>query len=250
MSAAALAQRGPVRVLMITPDHLMIDRRILQEAQTLRQAGYAVEILAGFECEESDAYERDGVQVRRFKFDWKDPRTDWILLLLRRAPERLRTSLLRNARRGGCTGHRPTSFESYVLRQIMARSYDILHCHDFPFLAVAVAAKRRRLTPLVYDAHELYHAQAQLPAHTQRRYRKRERRLIRHADLTITVNPFIARIMADEYGCATPEVLLNTAPLCARADARIGLRERLHLEQRDRIVLYQGWMSPERGMTV
>jgi glycosyltransferase involved in cell wall biosynthesis len=248
MSAAALAQRNPVRVLMITPDHLMIDRRILQEAQTLQQAGYAVEILAGFECAEPDTYERDGVRIKRFKFDWKDPRADWILPLLRHAPEGLRSGLLRHARRAVALLTGRTSFENYVLRQVAASSYDILHCHDFPLLAVAAAAKRRVPTPLVYDAHELYHAQAQLPARIQRRYKRRERRLIRRADLAITVNPFIARIMADEYGCVTPAVLLNAAPFCARADARIGLRERLHLEQQDRIVLYQGWMSPERGI--
>ena len=39
-----------MRVLMISTDHLMIDRRILQEARTLREAGHRVEILAGFEC--------------------------------------------------------------------------------------------------------------------------------------------------------------------------------------------------------
>jgi glycosyltransferase involved in cell wall biosynthesis len=237
MSAAAATQPGPVRVLMITPDHLMIDRRILQEAQTLRQAGYEVEILAGFECPEPVAYEQDGVRIKRFKYDWPGAR---------RSP--LRSGLLRIARRAIALITGRTRFEDYVLRQIMASSYDILHCHDFPLLAVAVEAKRRRPTPLVYDAHELYYAQAQLPPGTQRRYRRRERRLIRHADLAITVNPFIARIMADDYRCAPPKVVLNAAPLGAPADPRTGLRELLHLEQRDRIVLYQGWMSPERGI--
>ncbi len=33
-----------------------------------------------------------------------------------------------------------------------------------------------------------------------------------------------------------------------RADPRSGLRELLQLDPRDRIVLYQGWMSPERGI--
>jgi glycosyltransferase involved in cell wall biosynthesis len=237
MRAATVARSAPVRVLMITPDHLMIDRRILQEAQTLRKAGYEVEILAGFECPEPLAYEQDGVRIRRFKFDWPGSR---------RSP--LRSLLLRIARRAVAMVTGRTRFDEFVLQHITASAYDILHCHDFPLLAVAVEAKRRRPTPLVYDAHELYHAQMQLSRRTQRRYRKRERRLIRHADLVITVNPFIARIMADDYGCAPPHVLLNAAPLSSRGDLRSGLRELLHLEQRDRIVLYQGWMSPERGI--
>jgi glycosyltransferase involved in cell wall biosynthesis len=237
MSEATKLQGRALRVLMITPDHLMIDRRILQEAQTLRQAGYAVEIFAGFECPEPLSYEQDGVRIKRFKFAWAGSR---------RSP--LRTLLLRIAGRATALITGRTRFEDFVLRQIMASDYDILHCHDYPLLAVAVEAKRRRPTPLVYDAHELYHAQTQLSARTRRRYRKRERRLIHHADLVITVNPFIARIMADDYGCAPPHVLLNAAPLRARGDARSGLRELLHLDPRDRIVLYQGWMSPERGI--
>jgi glycosyltransferase involved in cell wall biosynthesis len=237
MSAATAIAGAPIRVLMITPDHLMIDRRILQEARTLRSAGYEVEILAGFECPEPLAYEQDGVRIRRFKFVWAGAR---------RSP--LRSLLLRMIRRAVATVTGRTKFEEFVLQHVMASTYDILHCHDFPLLAVAVEAKRRRPTPLVYDAHELYHAQTQLPTRAQRRYRRRERRLIRHPDLVITVNPFIARIMADDYGCALPQVLLNAAPLSWRGDRRSGLREHLHLEGRDRIVLYQGWMSPERGI--
>jgi glycosyltransferase involved in cell wall biosynthesis len=237
MSAATAVQSAPVRVLMITPDHLMIDRRILQEAQTLRQAGYEVELLAGFECPEPLAYEQDGVRIKRFKFEWAGSR---------RSP--LRAVLLRIARRVIALITGRTKFEEFVLQQIMRSEYDILHCHDFPLLAVAVEAKRRRPTPLIYDAHELYHAQTQLPTRTQRRYRRRECRLVRHADLVITVNPFIARLMSEDYGCAAPEVLLNAAPLRAPGDARSGLRELLHLDARDRIVLYQGWMSAERGI--
>lgn len=246
--SASPAQHRRLRVLMITPDHLMIDRRILQEAQTLRQAGYDVEILAGFECPEPSAYELDGVPITRFKFDFADPRVDWIMPLARWAPGRVRSSLRRIGRRMAGFVTRQSSFERYVLKQIAARTYDILHCHDFPLLPAAVQAKRRRPTPLVYDAHELYHAQIVLPARSRRRYRRQERRLIRHADLVITVNSFIAQIMADQYSCGMPHVIFNAAPRDAGTIARTGLHELLKLPQRDRIVLYQGWMSSERGI--
>jgi glycosyltransferase involved in cell wall biosynthesis len=236
-----------MRVLMITSDHLMIDRRIIQEAHTLRGAGYEVELLAGFECPEPQEYDLSGVRVSRFTFDWSDTRIERLLTPLALAPGPLRTLLWRGVRPATARLTGLTSFEHYVLRKVLAREYDILHCHDYPMLAPAVAAKRRRPTPLVYDAHELYHAQVQLPERTQRRYRARERRLIRHADLAITVNPFLADIMAKDYGCATPAVILNAAPAAA-ASAAAGLHERLNLSPRDRIVLYQGWMSPERGI--
>ena len=168
--------------------------------------------------------------------------------LLQWAPGRLRSLLRRVGRRVAGLITRQSSFERYVLQQIEARTYDILHCHDFPLLAAAVEAKRRRPTPLVYDAHELYYAQIVLPPGTRRRYRRQERRLIQHADMIITVNSFIAQIMADQYGCAMPHVIFNAAPRNTSAIARTGLRELLHLVQRDKIVLYQGWMSRERGI--
>lgn len=237
-----------MQVLMITTDHLMIDRRILQEAQTLRQAGYGVALLAGFECSTPEAYEQDGISIARFTFDWSDSRLERIFRWIPLQPGRLRSWLWIAARRliAGVTGL--TSFEHFVLRQVMARDYDILHCHDFPLLNVAVEAKRRRPTPLVYDAHELYHAQSQLPARVRRRYRRREARLIRRVDLAITVNPFLARIMAEDYGCEMPEVILNAAIVPSRSQSPLDLRKRLGLSPLARIVIYQGWFSPERGL--
>jgi glycosyltransferase involved in cell wall biosynthesis len=226
----------------------VIDRRILQEAQTLRQAGYDVEILAGFECAEPSTYQHDGIRISRFTFDWSDSRLDRIFAPLRLRPGQLRTALWIAARKAASTLTGLSSFEHYVLRIVMERDFDILHCHDFPLLRVAVEAKRRRGKPLVYDAHELYHAQVQLPANTRRRYKAREARLIGSADLAITVNPFIAGIMADDYGCKRPEVILNAAPLPRQVRSQTKLREKLGLRDRDRIVLYQGWMSPERGL--
>jgi glycosyltransferase involved in cell wall biosynthesis len=248
VSARAQTRPAPLRVLMITPDHLMIDRRILQEALTLKGAGYEIEILAGFECPQPIVYDKDGVSVRRFRFDWTDPRVDWILPLFAWMPGRLRAVSLRISRRTVALLTGLSSFESFVLRQILAASYDILHCHDYPLLGVAVAAKRRRPAPLVYDAHELYHAQSILPKKTRERYRRRERRLIRHVDLAITVNDFIARAMADDYGHPKPEVLLNAAPRQSKAVREAGLRERLKFSPSDQIILYQGWISPERGI--
>jgi glycosyltransferase involved in cell wall biosynthesis len=237
-----------MRVLMITTDHLMIDRRILQEAQTLRRAGYGVEIFAGFECSEPATYDLDGIGISRFRFDWTDARLDRIFTFLGLRPGRLRSALWAVARRTVAAFTGLSSFEHFVLRHVMERDHDILHCHDFPLLAVAVEAKRRRGKPLVYDAHELYHAQVQLPGRTRRRYKSREARLIRHADLAITVNPFLARIMAEDYGCKLPSVILNAAPLRREHKPRLDLRQKLGFTDQDRIVLYQGWMSPERGL--
>lgn len=249
-SPAPAAAREPARrILMITTDHLMIDRRILQEAASLRDAGHTVEILAGFECRKPESYIWDGISISRFTYDWNDTRAQKLLRYVRFRSNRLWPHLWRATRKAVAVGTGINSFEHFVLRQVMQREFDVLHVHDFPLLNVGVEVKRRRGCALVYDAHELYHGQASLPLKVQRRYRRAEKRLIHKADAAITVNPYLAGIMARDYGCPAPHVLLNAAPRQAAGGAdTVDLRAKLGLAPGARIVLYQGWMSPERGI--
>jgi len=82
---------------------------------------------------------------------------------------------------------------------------------------------------------------------TQRKYRSLERRLIRHPDLVITVNHFIAEIMATSYGIEAPQVILNATHREPRPDVD-RLRALTGIPPEDKILVYQGWFSPERGI--
>jgi len=237
-----------LRILMITTDHLMIDRRILQEAETLRDAGHDVELLAGFECPQAETYLWHGIPISRYVYDWNDTRAQKLLRIVKHRNNRLWPYLWRATQKLVALVTGLTSFEHFVLRQVLERQFDVLHVHDYPLLRVGAHVKRRRNCALVYDAHELYHGQAQLPAPVRRRYRRRERRFIHAADAAITVNPYIAGIMAHDYGCPPPRVLLNAAPPGSAVPAVKNLRAQLGLPEQAKIVLYQGWMSPERGI--
>ncbi|MBD2131562.1 glycosyltransferase [Sphaerospermopsis sp. FACHB-1094] len=62
------------RVLMLTPD-VMIDRRILIEAETLIDEGYEVYLLAGWDGKSEDLFEVEGrVKVERIKYEGIDQR--------------------------------------------------------------------------------------------------------------------------------------------------------------------------------
>ena len=62
------------RVLMITPD-VMIDRRILIEAETLVDEGYEVYLLAGWDASQADLFEAHGkVRIERIKYEGVDHR--------------------------------------------------------------------------------------------------------------------------------------------------------------------------------
>ena len=225
----------------------MIDRRILQSAQTLIDAGASVRLLAGFECPKAESYDIGDIHVERNVFDWHDTRVQRII-------DGLPIKLTGYAKTAAWIGMRRlltaatdlNSFEHFILRKALEQPFDVVHVHDFPMLKSGIKAARRAGVPIVYDAHELYHAQVVLPEKTQRAYRATERRLIRKVDAAITVNPFIAAEMARDYKVPAPHVLLNAMPLKHAQGA--GLREKLGLDASTRIVMYQGWMSAERGI--
>lgn len=237
-----------MKILMLTPDAQMIDRRILQEARTLINAGHAVTLLAGFECKEASSYQEDGIDIHRFVFDWDDarlrrirthlPNNDQLRMIVNR--------LFMSAAWRGFFGLTP--YDRYVVQQGLAHRADVVHVHDLPCLAAGLDLAQRWQVPLVYDAHELYYAQDVLSPRLQRRYYRLERSLIHKVTVAITVNEFIAELMAKRYGCRTPEVIYNATdlPPATPGPQPRPLRERLPGD--GPILLYQGWISGERNI--
>ncbi|OGB31110.1 MAG: hypothetical protein A3F78_00815 [Burkholderiales bacterium RIFCSPLOWO2_12_FULL_61_40] len=236
-----------MKILMATADHLMIDRRILQEAKSLVSHGHEVTLLAGFECAARESYVTDGVRIERFVYDWGDSRfAPWARRMRLKSGTRL-NSLAWRAFRYAAARLDFSSFDKFVFDRLLEYQVDVIHVHDYPMLRAGVELARFRKVPLVYDAHELYYAQTQLPIATQRRYMRRERKWIRYADRVLTVNPYIAKLMAKQYNIKVPDVILNAAPLLPRLHVT-PLRERFNLTPSMRIVLYQGWISDNRGI--
>lgn len=242
---------------MATTDHLMIDRRILQEAKTLVENGYEVTVLAGFECPSRESYTVDGVRIERFVYEWSDSRFVAFAQRWRLIPgTRIHAILWRLFRLWANRLAGISCFDQFVLDQMLRHEeVDIVHAHDYPVLAAAAEFARRRGIPLVYDAHEIYYAQYQLSSRVRRRIRQREQALLPCAAAVITVNPYIARLMAERYGIPEPWVILNAAPLRriekageAGGEKAGALRRHFGLGAATRIVLYQGWISEGRGI--
>lgn len=240
-----------MRILMLSPDAQMIDRRILQEASSLQSDGHQVTVLSGFECAAPDAYERgDGIIVKRYVFDWTDLRK---LRLMRRYGRvgRLVWPLMRVASK--LLGL-PGAFETFVAAKALEHQFDAVHVHDFPLLRVAARIARLRGVPLVYDSHEFYPVQSCFTKKQQRKFLAVERRHIRQCDHVITVNPYIARMMAHTHDIPEPTVILNACTLSdvsARprsATARDIARQQYGLPPDAFIFVYQGWISPERNL--
>jgi glycosyltransferase involved in cell wall biosynthesis len=141
---------------------------------------------------------------------------------------------------------RVSPFQRFVLERAYQFPADVVHVHDLPMLLPGVLLARGWGVPLVYDAHELYYAQDVLPLHVQRKYYRLEKKLIREADVVITVNEFIARLMAERYGVPEPRVIYNaTEPVTVDVTGP-SLRDRVGVP--GPIILFQGWLSAERNI--
>jgi glycosyltransferase involved in cell wall biosynthesis len=239
-----------MRVLMVTPDAQMIDRRILQEARTLTRAGHRVTLLAGFECTHDEDYELDGIHVRRFRYDWDDARVRRVRRLLpgpppiKRLAHRILMFLARNVL--------PVPpYEHFIRERGLLHPADVVHVHDLPALHAGALLARAWGVPLVYDAHELYYAQEVLPPRARAACALKEKKYIRHAAVVLTVNDFLARILEARYNLGRVHVLYNCAepepgfdPVRARDESPL----RALVSGPGPLLLYQGWVSHERNI--
>ncbi len=240
---------------MLTSDHLMIDRRIIQEAVTLMNNGHSVDLLAGFSCSQDEQFVFKSINIHRYKFHWTDDRfkvyRKAINVIFRFVPRAI--SLLSGYRTLKLMGmfFKLNSHQHFIYEKIRARDniedYDVIHAHDFPMLKVGVIYAKKYAKKMVYDAHEIYYAQSSRPKILLKQIYLEEKKYIRYVDKTITVNPFIADIMQKEYDIPKPTVLLNAIPTTPLNTDNF-LRKEYNISDTSKLLLYQGWISSERGI--
>jgi glycosyltransferase involved in cell wall biosynthesis len=238
-----------MKILMMVPDDQMIDRRVLQQAASLITAGHTVNLLAGFECREEAEYEDRGVQVHRYRFSLDGHPLG---RLSRFVPRKFRLRGLAIRTMLAFERHvlAASPFDDFVLSKAMAFPSDVVHVHDLPLLHLGAQLANQWDVPLVYDAHEIYHEQQSVAGRVRRRLRAIERKHIDRVDLFTTVNEAIAEHFDSLYG-RRPLVLMNCAdapPVGFDGEARRRLRERAGLPPEARVLLFQGWFSPERNL--
>ncbi|MBE7555394.1 MAG: glycosyltransferase [Anaerolineales bacterium] len=236
---------------MVTPDSHYIDRRILQEAETLITQGYEVILLADWQ-EGLATHERIGkVKLERLS----SPRSHLffrekaILYAQKKLPALTRITRLALYLSQKSRGFR--LHEQAMLNRIVYFDPDIIHIHDLPYLKVGVEAKKRLQVPLIYDAHELYPEISTLTAKQKRDLSRIEARSIAQCDRVITVNPLIAEEMARRYHIPQPEVILNAVVVPAGfkpTSKEDRFRQQFQIPADHQILLFQGWLSLDRGL--
>lgn len=233
-----------MKVLMIVQEPV-VTRRILQEAHSLIDAGYDVNLLTRAEGTEDYSGEIEGIPAQWVAVRGRDRRFR-LLYGLAGVERGSQAAALWSVLTGRHT------FSMRALPFAIRAQADVYHAHDLNNLELAYQAARQHNARLVYDSHELFPDVANRWVRLRRKaWMRTERRLMRHCDLTITVNEFIADILAERNGVPPPLVVLNCPdpPLSFDISHKYNLiRDSLGLPAGRKVVLYHGYLWEGRGL--
>ena len=234
--------RTPRRAITMLVADNVIDRRVLLSARSLDRAGWRVRVIA---LPHPGLWDDD---QRMF------PEIDIFRIVPSQHPAitdnrtiETRTSLASR----GSEWHRVYPYYFHFLELAVRHPAQIFVAHDLPVLASAVVAARSSGARVAYDAHELYPEQHHFKPEYVEVLSRAEAELIGYADLVTTVNQSIAQEMPKRYRIEQPAVILNApaAPPKTLPLQRTRLiSDRLGLAASQRILLFQGRLSPNRNL--
>jgi len=233
------------------------DTRVLKTAETAVQAGADVRIfgIGGAELRFPAGLETrpNGVEIERYEVRKFSVFRDF----LTRRGARSGGTLARLASWADQQINRHTARADYyswgVQPLLAAWGPDLIHAHDANTLSAAGRAAKTLGVPFVYDSHELWTRRNRPTAALRVRLREslNERHWARRAARVITVSPSIARWLKKHYRLrVAPELVRNIPPFNGTLPARSAgrLRELAGLQHSDKVIVYCGGISANRGI--
>ncbi|VEW14730.1 putative glycosyl transferase [Brevibacterium casei] len=127
---------------------------------------------------------------------------------------------------------------------------DIIHMHDHLTLTAAAYYKKEFSCPLVWDAHEIYEDLASIESVRAEVNAKIIRENARYVDGFITLNQSIADFYHSRYPNLPDAILIpNAVERMAQTVYDGRLHEAAKLRPQQKVLLFQGGYSPNRGIT-
>ncbi|MGW0661392.1 glycosyltransferase family 4 protein [Streptodolium elevatio] len=200
-----------MNILMLVITTVATDTRVVREATTLADAGHHVHVIG-----------------RGVPEDWTPPRGVTVSSVGgasvfqkagapvgggRRLPPHMRA-----ARWALLPQHRASAFAAWgraARTDALARTFDVVHAHDFNTLELGAELARERRVPLVYDTHELWSGRPRVGRPTPvraAREAKVEGELGAEAAAIITVGEGVADALRARYDWSHVTVVHNTFP--------------------------------------
>ncbi len=170
-------ERIPMRSLMIVSNDVLRDARVQREGRSLVSAGHSVEVI-GWDRKGEASKQEDigGIKVTRMRNS----------RLMRVAP----SDLFRNP-----------LWWRMAYKEGLKHEFDLIHCHDLDTLQSGVKLKRKKHTPLVFDAHEIFTYMIEEDvSKIVRNYSERmENSLLQDVDHIITVNDALRDYYSERF---------------------------------------------------
>lgn len=251
--------------LMICHDH-DIDRRIIQEAITLKQQGWNGTIIALSRENEDTMDEFEGIRIHRIgkvhiapdcpTFRRYERRKQWIVRWSRGCTplDRINWFLYGIDRIIAYRNYptfAPLPFDSAFFEAGLLYPSDLVIAHDLPALKAAYRLAQQWNVSLIYDAHELFYEQVIFSKIQKKIMYEREKDLIVKCDAILTVNQSIADELTKRYFCGKPHVLMNGIDPPPGYNPEIKnhkFHDFFHIEKTKKIILYQGGLNYSRNL--
>lgn len=206
------------------------DARVSKECASLVKAGFDVHVFCLAHTGLPTQEEREGVKIRRFSF------------------------LLQGTRPFRGRGH--WMYAECYLRMLIA-SLELrpmwVQANDLEALPLGYLITRLAGGRLLYDSHELWRDCGFLgnwPGWARRAVSTMEGFLGGKADQVVTVSEGIARELRAQYGIQLPLVIRNVPPPSSLQVPFPGIKERLGLCTKTRLIVHSGNLQTDRGLDI
>lgn len=218
--------RSKHNIVMIVFNGVYLDSRVIKEADSLTNSGYKVTVF-GVD---------DG---------WKAPATPHIfnIELVKVKSRALRSKAML-----------PLKIIELIVRahfRIATTKVDALHCHDIAPMIIAWPISKIKRIPLVYDSHELEYDRGIPNKWMNWLNRQYEALFIRRVDhIIVSEGDSRANVMIEKYQPLPPmSYVRNCPPLSpSKTTNNHSIKDILNLRNNVKIILYIGFIFPNRGI--
>lgn len=215
-----------MKIISLLVTNFKNDNRVYRMAKSLSKHGFPTTVVAWKKGDVAAKENFNGVEVERVPVSsdrWK------------------RMNLIMGA----------IQYFEFALRVVARyRKVDVWHCNDYEAFVIGVLAKiSRPKLKLVYDCHELESHRNGKGAFMRFAIRTLEKLFISWTELVITVSPSIQEFYKKKYHLPFVALVRNL-PNEMQVVHSNTLREKLGLENSQRIFLYQGMLGKGRGIEV
>lgn len=237
------------KVAVIVHNDVIRDARILKEVKTLGVAGFVVDVYGASNSPGNYPPTIAGarsltivnVGVSGAKRRFRQTVKKMIRRLLGKKTVEKSVSVVRE--------RRWKEIARKLSEQVSAHGYDVIHCHDIN--ALIAGTELKKVNPgarLIWDAHEIYEHLAGGSADDKALVRSIIEEATPLVDGFVTISESLRRFYNESYDLPQGRVVMNATRKVSPVEYDGRLHQAAGLERGRKILLFQGALSPHRGI--